>query len=338
MQKRRIRFGVLLPTRKVVFSGKGDPVKLHALTQAQILDMADMAERAGFDIVSVGDSILAKPRMEAITTLAAVAGRTRRVQLMTTILIPVLRSPIVLADQVATLDHLASGRLMLGIGVGEPTDIVRKEFRDLDVVFNKRGKRSDELLRLLKRLWTEDHVTHRGEFYQYEDVTVDPKPLQQPHPPLIIGAGHYTFARKEVEGPFRRVAEIGDGWIATLIMPEERRQAWNRIREEAESLGRDPALIHRVCFLSINARPSRQQAVEEMRAFLGQYLKESFDEHFGKAAEIERWGAFGTPEDCRELIQAHIEAGADTVVFRLPREDQIGQLMEVAQSILPYFQ
>ncbi len=337
MTERKVRFGVHLPTRKVVSSSQGDRIKLHTLTQREILGMADAAEEAGYDILSLGDSILAKPRLEVITTLAAAAARTRHIQLLTAVLIPVLRPPILLADQLATVDHIASGRLMLGIGVGEPTDIVRKEFRDLNLEFKKRGKQSDELLRLLKKLWTESNVTHHGEFYHYDNVNVEPKPFQQPHPPLYIAAGHYNFSDGKVEGPFRRVAELGDGWISALITPDERKEAWRQIVGETQKLGRDPLQIDRVCFISINIRPSREQAIEEMRDFLSGYLGESFEQFFNRAADLHRWGAFGTLADCLEIIRAYIDSGADAIVMRLPRDDQLAQLHEVAEQVLPHF-
>lgn len=334
----RIRFGLLLPTRKVVFSSGEDRRALHEATQSEILELAREAERLGFDLLGVGDSILAKPRLEALMTLSAVAAHTRRLQLMTTILIPVLRDPLLLAYQVSTLDYLCSGRLILGLGVGEPTDIVRKEFRDLGISFKTRGRRSDELLRLLKRLWTEDHVTHQGDYYRYSDVSVQPKPLQLPHPALFVGAGHYNFDSGQVEGPFARVAELGDGWISTLITPAERRAAWAQIAERAAAAGRDPGSIIQATYLSINIRESRQQAMEEQRSFLAGYLGESWEQFFEGGAQIERWGAFGTAEDCRQIVAAFLDSGSRIIILRLPRDDQLQQAREVAEHILPYFQ
>src|SRR6185295_4985527 len=101
-------FGFLLPTREIVMNQEVPNFR-------QILELAERAEGLGFDSVWVGDSVLARPRFEALTTLAAIAGRTQRVQLGTAVLLPMLRHPVVLANEVANLDHIANGRLILGV-------------------------------------------------------------------------------------------------------------------------------------------------------------------------------------------------------------------------------
>src|SRR6266850_7120874 len=115
------RLGYLLPTRERVMEG-------HPET-ASLLALAERAEALGFDSVWVGDSLLARPRHEPLTLLAGVAGRTRRVKLGTAVLLPALRNPVLLAHQVATLDQISSGRIILGVGIASDVPNIRAEFR-----------------------------------------------------------------------------------------------------------------------------------------------------------------------------------------------------------------
>src|SRR5258706_11289324 len=115
-----VEFGVLIPTREAVMSG-------HPET-APLLAMAERAEAAGFDSVWIGDSLIARPRHEPLTLLAAVAGRTRRVRLGTGVLLPALRQPVVLAHVVGTLDRVAEGRVILGVGIAADAPAIRREF------------------------------------------------------------------------------------------------------------------------------------------------------------------------------------------------------------------
>src|SRR5512134_1878754 len=115
-----VKVGVLLPTREAVMSGRFET--------APLLDMAERVEAMGYDSVWVGDSLLARPRFEPLTLLAAVAARTRRVGLGTAVLLPALRHPLLLAHAAATVDRLAEGRLVLGVGIAADTPATRKEF------------------------------------------------------------------------------------------------------------------------------------------------------------------------------------------------------------------
>ena len=124
-------FGFLLPTREIVMTQEVPNFR-------QILDLAEHAEALGFDSVWVGDSVLARPRFEALTTLAAVAARTQRVKLGTAVLLPMLRQPVVLANEVANLDHVAQGRLILGVGIGNNNPAVAQEFAACGVPIARR--------------------------------------------------------------------------------------------------------------------------------------------------------------------------------------------------------
>ena len=149
-----IRIGYLLPTRERVMAGQPQA--------SSLLELAGRAERLGFDSVWVGDSLLARPRHEPLTLLAAVASRVRRVDVGTAVLLPALRNPVLLAHQVATLDQVAEGRLILGVGIAADVPNIRQEFTAAGVPFEKRVGRLLEGLRLARLLWSGKPVDWDG--------------------------------------------------------------------------------------------------------------------------------------------------------------------------------
>src|ERR1700692_4255649 len=148
------QIGYLLPTRERLMEGRPETTPL--------LELATQAERLGFDSIWVGDSLLARPRHEPLTLLAAVAGRLRRVAIGTAVLLPALRNPVVLAHQVATLDQVSEGRLILGVGIAADVPSIRAEFAAAGVPFEKRVGRMLEGLRLARSLWTGQPVDWDG--------------------------------------------------------------------------------------------------------------------------------------------------------------------------------
>src|SRR2546426_6652007 len=174
-----VEFGVLIPTREAVMSGRPET--------APLLTMAERAEAAGFDSVWIGDSLIARPRHEPLTLLAAVAGRTRRVRLGTGVLLPALRNPVVLAHIVGTLDRAAEGRLILGVGFAADNPSIRKEFAAAGVPFERRIGRFLETLEICQALWRRGHVSFSGKPFPLQDATLEPKPHRPGGPPIWIG-------------------------------------------------------------------------------------------------------------------------------------------------------
>ena len=159
------RIGYLLPTREHIMEGRPEA--------APLLELAQRAEGLGYDSIWVGDSVLARPRHDAITLLAAVAGRTRRVALGTAVLLPALRNPVLLAHQVATLDQVSDGRVILGVGIASDVPNIRAEFAACGVDWDKRLGRMMEGLRLCRALWTGEPVTWDGR-WKLTDAVLGP--------------------------------------------------------------------------------------------------------------------------------------------------------------------
>jgi probable F420-dependent oxidoreductase len=169
------------------------------------------------------------PLLDPLTTLSFVAGVTTRVKLGTSVLVLPYREPIPLAKQLATLDVMSNGRVLLGAASGW----LREEFEMLGVPFAERGARTDEAIRLMRALWTEEKVSFRGRWHTLDEAAFFPKPVQPGGVPIWIGG---TSPRA-----LRRVAQLGDGWIA-VPRPSlaDLAQDVASIRALAEQAGRDP--------------------------------------------------------------------------------------------------
>ena len=183
----RPKLGYLLPTRELVMAGTPDAAPLLAL--------AEQAESLGYDSVWVGDSLLARPRHEPITLLAGVAARTRRASLGTAVLLPPLRNPVLLAHQVATLDRIAEGRVILGVGIATDVENVRAEFEAAGVPFENRVGRMMEGLRLCRALWSGETVDWEGR-WRVRQGRLGPSPHRPGGPPVWGGGSvHASLER-----------------------------------------------------------------------------------------------------------------------------------------------
>src|SRR5213083_2946564 len=170
----------------------------------------ETCERTEIDSIWFSDRLSSPiPVLEPIIAMAAVAARTQRLKFGPSVLVAPFRAPVLAARQLAMLDYLSGGRALPAVGIGVEQE---REFRAAGVPFKERGRRTDEAIRIMRRCWAEDEVTHEGEFWKLERVTVLPKPVQQPMP-LWIGGNS--------EAAMRRAGRLGDGWIPSFITPEQ---------------------------------------------------------------------------------------------------------------------
>ncbi len=248
-----MRFGFALPNHW----GVEDPEDL--------LDLAERAEAAGFASVWVAHHILnagyvgkrlgLKPYWDALTVLGWVATRTEHVRLGTSVLVLPYLHPMPLAKQLATIDVLSGGRLDLGVGVGA----MPEENEALGSDYHTRGAVADECIDVLKALWADGSASYAGAHYAFEDAVSSPKPLQRPHPPLLIGGNG---------GPaLRRVARSGDGWHPYLLSAEQLEQRLPRLDEELAKAGRSREEISVSLRVELDTVPTREAA--EVFAALG---------------------------------------------------------------------
>ena len=289
--------------------------------RSKIIDLAVRAEELGFDSVWVGDSILARPRLEAMTTLAAVASRTQRVKLGTAVLLPALRHPVLLANETANVDILSQGRLILGLGVATNNQSIAREFTACGVDFAHRLSIFEECVTLMRRLWTEPSVTFRGRHFQLQDVSLGLRPLQTPGIPIWIAGA--------VDNAQRRVLRLGDGWFPIPRSPEVFAAQWERLQVLAREMGKDAQALPRCVYTTLNINTEVAQAQREMQAFVEGYYSvpyESLARQQGLCA--------GTAASCAAWLNGFVAAGAQTLVLRFGGPNQFGQLERCVQDVL----
>ena len=197
-------------------------------TGADILRVARKADELGYDWMVVPEHIFIPNEMleimgprypEAMTAAAVLAGATQRINILTYILVLPYRDPVILAKQIATLDFLSNGRFMLGTASGH----MEREFDVLKVPYKERGARTDEYLRVMKELWTNDHPSFQGRFVQFDNIVFEPKPVQKPHPPVLIGGN---------SAPAMRRAATCDGWLPWLVSRNQLPEKLDYIRQQ----------------------------------------------------------------------------------------------------------
>lgn len=294
-------------------SGRADPSSLYR--------MAERAEALGFHSVWVGDSLTARPRIDALTMLAAVGARTSRVRLGTAIFLAALRHPILLAYQLASLDWITGGRVDFGIGYGrrgEPSQ--EEEFKILGLDAGARIKRSEEAVHVMRRLWRENNVSYEGKFTSFKKVTLEPKPIQPAGVPIWL-------ASNDVEAGLRRVGCYGDAWINNIKDPGIYHVCWEKVRAYASEAGRDPEVIEPGAYFTLAA--GDRYAIEEGQRFLAEYYNRSYD-----AIVRAQLCITGTWDNIIDRLEAFRAAGARTAVLRFAGRDQIGQLEACAEAFL----
>ena len=324
----KVRFGLTLSNRGV----------LLGLTQPdEILEMAELAEASGaFDHVWVGDSIMAKPRMESITLMAGIAARTKRVKIGVACMASFpSRDPIILAYQWASLDLLSNGRMILGACMGGSINEQehRAEYRNMGIKGSDRALRMEENITLLRKLWTEDRVTYEGRFHQLESAFIEPKPVQDPPPIWVISNPRLDSGKPDIiERSLRRVARMGDGFMTTANPPDQFRELRRRIFDYAGDYGRSFDELPCSVYHNININDDQEAAFQESKKYLDQYYSLDYNRE-----AVENWVALGSPGQCIQQIGSYVDAGATDILLRIPSWDQKAQFRRCVEEVLPHF-
>ncbi len=297
-----------------------------------VVEFARKAEELGYDRITTGEHIMdgnpPRPTLLNIPLMAAAAGATTSLRVMTGIVIAPLYHPVMLAKLVTSLDIAAKGRLDFGIGISGQRG-TRIEFDALGIPVNTRGKRTDEIVAVMKRLWTEEKVSHRGRFFSFEDVTLLPQPYQRPYPPVWVAG--------RSEPAMRRAALGGDGWYPYLFTVRRLKATNAAVRQIAAEAGRDLSRFH----WGINQPTAIAQdgaaALAAAVAHVGQryVTPERSAEDIAQALCLT-----GTPRDCIRGIEERIEAGVRDFIFGFLSPDAAGlyrQMETMAREVMPYF-
>jgi probable F420-dependent oxidoreductase len=274
------------------------------------------AEVLGFHSAWVVEQILGSiPSLEPVELLTYAAAVTTRIRLGSAVLLTALRSPVHTAKSLATLDHLSGGRLIVGVGLGGNPNI----YPAFGFTAERRAARFAEGIQVMKRLWTEPRVTFEGEFWKLQNASMEPKPVQKPHPPLWFGAHH--------PNALKRTVELGDGFMgAGSLSTAKFADEVTLLRRLLAEAKRDPA-----------AFPVGKRvyiAVDRDKGRAGKRLTEWFGAFYGRPQMAEEVSIWGSPGECVEALKRVVAAGAGMLMLN-PVFDELEHLDIFASEIAP---
>lgn len=310
-----ISLGYLLPTRERIMVG------VHET--GPILALADRAEALGVDSVWIGDSLLAKPRHEPLALIAAIAGRTRRVKMGTAVLLPMLRNPVLLAHQAATIDQIAEGRMILGVGTARDVPAIRDEFVAAGVPFEKRIALMLEQLRLCRALWSGGPVNWDGR-WTVKKGELAPKPFTAGGPPIWGGGAK--------EGALKRAGRYFDGWFPSGPGgPAEWGACWTQVKEHAAAAGRKADAVVGAAYVTIAVDDVQAKAEASLNSYLERY-------YMLPAATIrgQQFCFAGSRAAAVDWLHGFVRAGASHLCLRFTGsedERQMETLMELREEL-----
>ena len=315
MPNSNLSFGVHLPTRMLT-GGDSEPPTPELLNQ-----IVDSAKDSGFSSIWVTDHIVFfDPWLDCMLLLASIAARAkeRGMTIATGVMGLPLRHPVAMAQSFATLDILSGGNLIVGVGEGS----TKSDFDALGIPFQQRRKMLNEGLVALRALLSEHNVTHRGEFYSFENVTISPASIQKPGPPIWLSSWGSPAG-------MRRVAQLGDGWVASALhsTPEEFSAAKELLAGALLKANKDPDTFpHAVNTMFIYIDEDGDRA----RAIAGPIIEKSSGVAFDPASGH---SLVGSGDECLELLARWTHAGAKQVCL-WPVLDPVGQISKFGEQVI----
>ncbi|MFR9787926.1 LLM class flavin-dependent oxidoreductase [Streptomyces sp. MB22_4] len=296
-----LRVGVLLPTREQAILGE--------YGVSPLLDFARRAEGLGFDSLWTGDSLTARPRLDPLVTLSAVGAVTRRVLLGTAALTPALRHPLVAANMVSSVDHVSSGRLVLGVGAGFPAPETDEELAAVGAGAGDRAVRLDEITELWRTAWssTRPGAPNRfaGRHWRAEGLDRLVCPAVPDGPPLWLAAD-------DTVRTLERAARRYDGWLPFLTSAEAYAGARRRLEDLCRSAGRPAGAVTPALYLTVTIGPDEQRA----RVELDDYLELCYGRTLEQMSAVRTY-AWGPSEYCAQRLADYVRAGARHIVLRI---------------------
>jgi len=319
-------FGITLSNRGVL---------LGLTTVRELLALADAAEASPLiDAVWVGDALYVDRRIDAVTLLAAIAGRTERVLLGPACMGSfALRDPRLFAYQWASLDVLSHGRTRLvvcsGGGAGANWEV---EGAVMGIDPKTRRRRMVENMQACRHLWTQDELPFEGQYLRFAGATCEPKPVQNPCPIWLatngvrVGDGAGDAGGTPIA--LDRVGRHADGWMTHRVSPEGFADSWSQLHAIASEHGRDAQALDNVLYLQVNIADDRDAALDDATRHLKPYVGN---------LRPNPWGAFGPAADCVALLRRYRDAGCRRVAFRLSTAgDPTVQLRRLVEDVLPH--
>ena len=312
-----MRLGILLPHRAVVLQSARRPPIETCWTVARLCD------EAGVDLW-VGDSIVAKPRLEPLTTLAYLAAITQRARLGTAVLLPALRQATVLAHALANIDQLSQGRLVLGLGVGWGLPEIEREWAACGRVHKRRRHDLEEHIMVWRQLWSGQPVTYTGHDVQLTEHTIGPLAWHEAGPPILITAGN----RGEIiPAQLDRFARLGDGIITTYLTDTDCQTLRARCEEALAQHGRSLPHFPLCVYTTVRLDADAERAETFTRSFLQQY--------YGGGVHYHGLMGLGPAHTVIDMIKRYEAAGVTDLCIRLVGDDQVSQLEQFIHEVAP---
>jgi probable F420-dependent oxidoreductase len=280
----------------------------------------DLCEKSEIDSVWFSERLSSPvPIPEPMTAMAAIAARTSRLKFGPSVFITPFRTPVLAAREIAMIDYLSGGRMLPAFGIGVEQE---REFLAAGVPFKERGRRTDEAIAIMRRVWAEDEVTFAGEFWKLDRISVLPKPVQQPMP-LWIGGNS--------EAAMRRAGRLGDGWIPSFITPEQFRVGVEKTQAFAAEAGREVPDDHFGVLFYFHLDPDAAAARAAAAPFIPR----------GRVDDVTlaRCTAFGPPDLVRERLEEYVAGGGSKFILRPmgPPDRALDQLAQLATDVVAAF-
>jgi alkanesulfonate monooxygenase SsuD/methylene tetrahydromethanopterin reductase-like flavin-dependent oxidoreductase (luciferase family) len=285
--------------------------------------IARLADEADMDIW-VGDSVVAKPRLEPLTTLAYCAAITKRSKLGTAILLPALRQPVVLAHQLANIDQISQGRLVLGLGVGWGMDSIVREWEACGKNHKRRVKDLEEHMTVWRALWRGAPVTLQGSDYKLTEHTIGPLPWNEAGPPLLVTAGN----RGEIiPAQIERVGKYGDGIITTYVTEDDIRKLRDVCADALARHNRANKHFPLCVYTTVCIENDAAKAEAMTHDFLEKY--------YGGGVNFRGMMGLGPAAAVADVLRRYAAAGVSDLCVRLVGADQVAQLRRFIAEVLP---
>lgn len=310
------KIGVALPVRELSIlqpSDAADP----------LIGLAKQVEALRFDSVWVGDSFVTRHRLEPLTLLGAISMVTKDVTIGTAALTAVLREPKTLAHMIGTLDQLSAGRLVMGLGMGEPLP-VNNEFDAVVMSYTERISRVDEAVRAFKAVWREQEENLKGTYYDLSELRLQGPPMTEGGPGIWLASNGKPKA-------VARTGKMYDGWMPVHIDPAQYRASLAQIREHAQAAGRDPERIHPSLYVNVNIDQDTATAEAALNAYTGRYYQlpvstmSNYQTYFG-----------GTEKAMVEFLREYIDAGCRHVVIRINTFTDYDRILRtIGENVVP---
>jgi probable F420-dependent oxidoreductase len=305
-----MEFGVHIP---VIVSGPDVP------SLRELVAYGVAAERLGYSSIATTDHIVARGSwLDGPTIMSAIAGATERVKLITAVVLPVVRGPAAVAQTFGSLDRMTGGRVILGVGPGS----LEHDYAITGVPWTERWERLDESIAFMRTLWSDDEPHFNGRFYQVHGAGPKPRPAQAGGPPIWIGSWGSPAG-------LRRVARLGDGWLASgfNITPERFKTACQTLAEERAQFGKrepfDNALGSVFTYISDDPAELRRIASDILSPALGR-----------EPDELLRLALMGSAEQCAARLAIYAAAGVQRVLI-WPAADHLAQIERFATQVIP---